>query len=766
MRARSALAIALVSAAVMLYEVAITRILSVVLWYHFAFLAVSLAMLGLGAPGVWYSLRPASERSLERALLAAGLLVPLSIVLLFRLGNHVPDRPAFATVCILAPMLALGSAVCILLLRARGSEIARIYGADLLGAMLGALAVVPLMNVVPTPALVAGAGFLPLAALVALGGPRRGVGSAIAVVLAAGLWWGEPFRLRYAKYYEEPESRLVEKWTPTARLTVFPRPFFLPDPASAFGWGMGSRYMPRPVEQLWLEQDGSAGTPITRFDGSLAALDHLLWDVTSVGDQVAAPARVCVVGVGGGRDVLAALASGAREVDAVELNGHIVDLVSRRFGAFSGDVYHLPGVRARVSEGRAFLTTTPARYDLVQISFIDSWAATAAGAYALAENYLYTVEAYRLYWNRLRPGGIVSTSRWLLGDRQLETVRLAFLVDEALRLEGVAEPRAHLAIVQGGGVATVLMSREPFTGPRGDALARVCRQRGFQQLWPVPPGGDARLAALLQRGPRGLGGLGIDLTPPRDDRPFFFQTLGLFSRTDPALVARLSANEQAVVLLRQVLAIVCVLALVLFFLPFALGRRLPRAPGFWAGSAYFAAIGAAFMLVEVPTIQKAILYLGHPSHATTIVLASLLFGAGLGSLGSGRVPPAALRRGGFVLVLATSAAGLGLEPLFRSTLGWPFALRALVTAALVGTVGFLMGFAFPAGMLRFSEANRAWFWAVNGATSVVASVVSLAFSMRFGFTRVALAGAAAYLVAWALLPARPSPPLEATSPAD
>src|SRR2546422_6147796 len=184
---RAYIAIALVSAAVMLYEIAVTRILSVVLWYHFAFLAVSLAMLGLGAPGVWFALRRAGERTLERALIAAAVAAPVSIVVLFRCGGPLPQRTALATVCILVPMLALGSAVCLLLLRARGGAISRMYGADLLGATAAALAVVPLMHRVPTPLIVAGSGLFPPLALAVLGRAGGALLAALAVVGPAAM---------------------------------------------------------------------------------------------------------------------------------------------------------------------------------------------------------------------------------------------------------------------------------------------------------------------------------------------------------------------------------------------------------------------------------------------------------------------------------------------------------------------------------------------------------------------------------------------------
>lgn len=744
------LAIGLVSAAVMLFEVAIIRILSVVLWYHFAFLAVSLAMLGLGVPGVWHTLALGRQGSLPRSLLLSAAAIPVSLAVLFHLGDKLPFRPALATVCILVPMIALGNAVCLLLLKAQGRRIGRMYAADLLGATVGALSVVSLMHVFPTPLIIAATGFLPLAAFFVIADRRRGVGLILALALLGALIWQEPFRLHFTKAFREPPDLVYEKWTPTARLSFYSKIWWRDEPSRAFGWGMGSRYPPRPSEQMWIEQDGSAGTPIARFQGSLEDLEYLPYDVTSAAFQIRPPGNVCIIGAGGGRDILAALQAGARQVDAVELNPHLVDIVSKRFGSYSGDVYHLPKVRAVISEGRSFLSAADKPYDLIQISLIDSWAATAAGAYALSENFLYTVEAYRLNWQRLSPEGMISTSRWFFGERQLEMIRLVFLVEEALRAEGVADPRSHLAILQAGPVGTLLIFKRPLDPATLLTIDTVCIRRGFARLWPPLDEQAASLPAIagLISGPRHFEKMGLNLSPPTDDQPFFFQNVPIFGRIDRALIQKLSVNEEAVVILRQLMTLVSLLAVTLFFLPFILRGKMRRHPGFWRGSGYFALIGLAFMLVEIPLIQRTILYLGHPSHATTVILSSMLLGAAGGSLLAARTSMAFVQRWGFFPALVTASGSFALRFVFEGTLDWSFGTRALLTFAVAGGIGFFVGFAFPVGMVRFDERHKAWFWAVNGAASVLASVFALALSMYFGFTAAMYLGAGLYFVAW------------------
>ena len=759
---RHHLAIALISGAILLLEITFTRILSVVLWYHFAFLTVSLAMLGLGLPGVWFTLRSPGKATLRISLLIGAVSIPLGILALFHLGAHLPwvpgtvsrpqdlvgPRVILATGCILIPMIALGSAVVLLLLQAQGPAFARMYAADLCGAALGAALAIPLMRVVPTPVLVTACGLLPLTALWVLERKLSVTAAVIGFVLLGLMVWREPLRLRYNKTYKE-DGLLLEKWTPTARLSVFSNIFWRRQPSTAFGWGMGTRFVPYSINQLWLEQDGSAGTPITKLDRPLSAFSHLMYDVTSVGYQSHPPRTVCVIGAGGGRDVLTALAAGAASVDAVELNGGIVDLLRGRFREFTGNLYARPDVAVHVGEGRAYLTRSHRTWDLIQISLIDSFSATAAGAYALSENNLYTVEAARLYLQHLTAAGVLSISRWTRLATGLEVPRLVLLLERALELEGIERPLDHMAVIEGGIVATVLVSRAPMNSEDIARLDAICAERGFTRLWP-PEGAPSLVAEVLQSGPSRYAAMGIDLSPPTDDRPFFFQLVPVLHRIDPVLIKKLSVNDGAVVLLRWLMMVVAVVAVALFFLPFALARRVPQSPAFWTGSAYFAAIGLGFILVETAFIQRFILYLGHPSHAATVVLTAMLLGAGAGSLSATRVGAQRIARWGFVLPVLLALNTLALPAIFKSTLGWGFAARVAISIVLLGPVAFLMGLAFPLGVARFGEKAKAWFWALNGVNGVLAGVVSLAVAIQIGFSGVLWAGTAGYLAAWIL----------------
>ena len=266
------------------------------LWYHFAFLSVSLALLGLGAPGVWFSVRGIKPGSLRKVLLSSMLLIPLSVFVLIQVHYYF-DRPiVLFVVALLMPLLSLGAAVCILLMKAPGREIGRVYAADLIGATVGAVLVVPLMYLIPTPLLLVVTGLLPLLALGILEKAFRTKALLLGLGILVVTSWGTPFELRKSSkaHNDEPVYRV---WGPTALVTIFES--FNSNPA----WGLGYNYTPpsQPLERLYLEYDGSAGTFITKLDRPIENLDGLFFDVTAIGYQVGTPDRVCIIGAGGGR---------------------------------------------------------------------------------------------------------------------------------------------------------------------------------------------------------------------------------------------------------------------------------------------------------------------------------------------------------------------------------------------------------------------------------------------------------------------------------
>ena len=629
---------------------------------------------------------------LPGCLLAAGIAVPISVILIVRYGAVLAaEQQGLGVTIILAvlpAMLALGSVICLLLIKAGGKRITRMYGIDLLGACLGAMLVIPLLHWLPTPALAAGCGFLPLGALALYGKRWRVVALSGVVALIALISTTQLLEVTRSKSYDEKVLVPVfEKWTPTARLTIFDETLFGPvADQSGFAWGRGSKY-PKGTEVLhyWLEQDGNAGTPITKFDGDLAKLEHLEFDVTTVGYQLRPPRRVAVIGAGGGTGhPVRAPGRAPKRSTAIELNRHTIYAVSKDFAHISGDIYHHPNVNAVASEGRSHLTHTGDKFEFIQISLIDSWAASVAGAFALAENNLYTVEAFGLYLDRMTETGQLSTSRWMR-----EMPRLLLLARAAVLEAGFEPPERHMLLVSAGAVGTLLISKTPYERADIERLREIARERGFIIHYPVVPGhaGDKVYTDLIEGRIGFLRDGGYNTEPPRDDSPYFFHVMTPFAsstaleehtRKLTAIEANWhEANWQAILVLRRVMWAVSGLAVVLFMLPFLFHRVARREgdPRDWAGlvraSLYFAAIGAGFMLLENMLVQHFVLYLGHPSYATTVIIASLLLGMGVGSSMAGRVGVKRLLAWGWVVA----------DPRLRDRAGPPLAVPCHARAA-------------------------------------------------------------------------------------
>jgi hypothetical protein len=750
------LAIAIVSCAVLLFEILITRILSVALSYHFAFLAISLAMLGLAAPGVWLSVQPRDRSTLYTSLYVSAVALPLSVLAIAQLGAAQRTNLLFWIVIVLLPLTALGTSICLFLIEARGARVSRMYAADLSGAAIGAMLAVPLLSGLPTPSVVAALGLLPLAAALFAGSPRRLGALMYAALLLLSVLWGEPYRLRYSRFYIEDQPPLYEKWTPTARIAVFDKmnPGFV-------GWGMGLRYNgPTHDDHLWLDQDGSAGTPILYYHLGDPYPRLLAYDVVSAGYPLVQPQRACIIGGGGGRDILKALQGGAADVEVVEINPYTVHAVSDVFKAQSGDPYHLPGVHAFVGEGRNHFSRTTVPCDILEVSQIDTFAASAAGAYALSENSLYTVEAIRTFWSHLTDRGALSVSRWVAGPAWPEAVRLVLLETEALRREGIAEPRHHLLVLAAGQTANVLLFRQPVGVDLLRRARALAAERGYTLLWPVSIADTniSEVTKALTFGPDDMIRRGYDVSAPTDNRPFFFQTLDILSGS--SRVAEVGTErEQSVSLLRRLVLILLVLVAVLLLLPLvARGAvALGRAPG--RSTVFFASIGLAFMFIEIPLLQRLALYLGHPSYATTVVLGSLLIGAGIGAALAMLIPERGRRAAALLVPVVVGASVMLLMSIVRTTNGEPFAVRATLSITTLGIAGVMMGMPFPLGMSKFDDRDRSWYWAVNGAMGVLGSVLALVVGLLAGFTVVLGIAVGCYLLAALTLPSAPGMPV-------
>jgi hypothetical protein len=775
------LALLLVSMATLLFEILLTRIFSVTMWYHFAFMAISIAMFGMTAGALRVYLNPArypqARLSIDLAMLALALAWSFVVSVLAHALAPFTDLtegllPLTYTFALSTPPFVIsGIFVCLALTRFP-QDVGCLYAADLIGAACGCLGVFVALKFVDAISAGFACGALAGSAALVLvwrqGGLRCSVAIASVGALSAVVLWAavtnhqqgvSPFPLRSIKG-RTVRTLEFERWNSFSRIAVSERVS-----SSPVAWSLSSEFHGAvDVRVHWLEIDAWAGTPLMRFDGDFGPIEFLRYDITNFVHHILPNASVAIVGAGGGRDILGARLFGQRRIVAVEMNEDIIDTVHRRFGAFTGHLDRDPRVTIVNDEARSYLARQGEQFDVVQLSFVDTWAATAAGAFVLSENSLYTVEGWRVFLEHLSDRGLLAVSR---GAVPTEMRRLVALARGALTSLGVAHPERHVAVVANlrprrpeswGEMALVLVGRAPLGKEAVARIERTAADLGFTVLLAPGFSADETLATLAsgdgleafeRRAP-------LNYAPPTDDSPFFFNMLRPRDWLRYGDAAAPLRNLRAVGVLMNLLLIVTVLTIACVVLPFCVHKRVDMSRGAGALLVFFAAIGIGFMLVEVSAMQRLIIFLGHPVYGLTVILLSLLFGAGCGAFVSSRVPDLELPRLGRVAMAALPVTLC----LSGGTTSWMVGalaasstpVRVTASAAVLVVMGVFMGLAFPLGMRaagRRLPQLAPWFWAVNGAASVLASVVAVVIAMASGISVSYWGGVGAYVTAFA-----------------
>jgi hypothetical protein len=461
------------------------------------------------------------------------------------------------------------------------------------------------------------------------------------------------------------------------------------------------------------------------------------------------------------------LVFGARHVDGVEINPIIADDVMRgRFLEFSGGIYAHPRISIAVDDGRSFVRRSTKQYDVIQASLVDTWAATAAGAYTLTENTLYTVDAFNDYLDHLTGDGVVTITRWVF-----DGLRLVSLAQAACASRGWSTAD-RIAIVRHERVATFLLKKSPFTVDEVGRLRAVSAQLGFDVLYtpslgpsdlPVPdsdpivvdgtPTADYARLILAADPNRFYHEYGQDIRPTTDDRPFFFHTTKLENQFDVAFGRTMLFGNGLSALLTLLWISAALVAIFVIGPLLLVGRSTPRPRGWFAWLVYFGALGAGFMLIEVSVLQRFVLLLGHPVYSLTVTLFSLLLGTGLGAAWSRRFDDVGLRRTGVIGVLGVACIAVAVIVVATPVVTWaiPFArtVRMLVAVTLLLPMGIALGVPMPTGMRMLAARAPhmvAWAWGMNGALSVLGATLAIFIAMNWGFQVTLLAAAATYLV--------------------
>jgi len=772
-RERSLLAgIAIGSFAALLLELALTRLFSVVLFYHFAFLAISIALLGLGSGGVFaYLAKIWLERFPTRSLLSwlcvsNALVIPVVLEIVL----HVPvslilSRANFLrlTAIYLAsavPFFLTGLEFSILFAR-ESRHISRLYGADLLGGALACLGVVPLLNW--------------------LGGPNTIL---VAGVMAsiAGAAWATNANIRKLTLALAAALLLVIGANRSGRLIdVVYAKGVLRDKA----WVEFARW--NAISRVEVDRQGEAKVVVIDADASTYIMnaDPKQWEGSEwQEDLMSAPPALAnilrprgdyaIIGPGGGVDVLRAVANGSPSVTGIEINPIIANTVMRgRYADYSYHLYERPEVHIQVTDGRSFVRNAKQNFDVVQMTLVDTWASTAAGAFALSENSLYTVEAFREYFEHLKPDGIVAITRWEFRQPR-EALRVVSVAMQALHDLRVQNPARNFMVVSQGDLdedgipVVVLAKKSAFTAEEEQEVrTHLGSNPALVALYlPSAPKENPFSTLIARNDPYAFAKqYPYNVAPVNDNAPFFFFTLKLDQIRHPADL-RQGIDWKVnlgVAVLATVLVISCVAVLAFLIIPLAVrGGRKQHHP---VRLLYFVAIGLGYILVEIAFIQRFVLFLGHPTYALTVVVFLLLLSSGAGSLASRRWASHPQRHW-LPLVFVTGALLLYvfiLPRLLNALVGLPFEAKLLVSAILLVPLGFAMGMPFPTGLRalastpvpeypaaskgEFQENAVEWAWAMNAGSSVLGSVLAMVIAIQLGLNVTLACGAAAYLMA-------------------
>jgi hypothetical protein len=494
-----------------------------------------------------------------------------------------------------------------------GHAASRIYFADLIGASLGCILIIPIMDLlggIEGVLLIAmlGSGATLLFACVT--GDRKRVYIALLVGLVLGCFAAFNssqglIRIRQVKGVTEEEP-IYEKWNSFSRVAVYP-----------------SNPLSKDLERMSILIDGYAFTALVRFDGDFSKLEPLRLELASLAYHLTDKKDVLIIGSGGGSEVLMALLFGSESVTTVEINPLMMDIVDHQFADFSGQLYSRPDVVAVVDEGRSFIRNSDKRYDIIQATLVDTWAASQAGAYALTENYLYTEEAFVDYVQHLTDDGILAMTRWYV-DSPAEMLKMTSLALDAMEELQIAHPEEHIVAARREYLGTLLVKRTPFTPQELQAIEEASDIYWFPLVYTPTRQPEPIFADFVNSADRGnfhrAHGLECSLSASTDDRPFFF-----FCEQNDTLMF--------------LVTVVSFLAILLILVPLVAlrGRSLRELVTDYSGALlYFACLGVGFLLVEIVLIQRFVLFLGHPAYAISVILFGLLFFGGLGSYLSGR----------------------------------------------------------------------------------------------------------------------------------
>jgi spermidine synthase len=770
----------LISCSMLMFEVLLTRVCALRLFFHFAFLVVSNCLLGIGASGsMIFVMQKTFARKERYWVWLFSVLYVLSLVLtyIFLLSysieqgidfNSMGSMLSFTVFNLTAAVpFFFGGSVIGLLLTFNANQVNKVYGWDLLGAGLGCL-------LCPFFLWKTGAGgclvFVALLALVGavVSSPAKYRKVSFTAGIALGII-GLSFLPILDRQFPVPSKNEVfitgkigiefqknisySRWSATSRVDLVNL-----DPDHYYILGHGGkedRSVPVP-EEKWIMQDGSAGTYIVNFSENPWGLKKLKGTLYSAAFILKDQPRVFIIGVGGGNDVWAAKVNGASFIKGIELNAQILDIHRKKLARFSRGITEAPGIQLIFDEGRSALMRDDSTYDVIQMSGIDTWTSLTSGAYVLAENYLYTTEALRVMYDRLTDGGIIAITRFAA---TMETTRLFSNIFAAFEDRAVSDLENSLVCLGHGILRTILVKKGEFTAAELERLDAFSDQWGFEYAYRPGRVLDNVVEKFIHAENKHdfIRDFPRDISPTTDDQPYFFNFYKwsrLFSTAKQVHeTSAVSQGNPFLIFIQFLISTVLALAFILLPIVIFMRKELDRTY-LTRFLIYFAGLGIGFIAIEITLIQKLVLFLGHPLYSITVTLFSMLIFAGLGSMISHRWfrSPTPLTW----IVLAVLVVLLGLFIMFspamvESWITWPTAARILVCAAMLAPIGLLLGIPFAYGIRlvnRYNPTIVPWAWAVNGSMTVIGSILSVILSMNLGFNAVMITALVVYFFAF------------------
>lgn len=767
-RSKIYVGISLITLSVLMLELSLTRLFSATMYYHYAFMAISLALFGSGASGVFIYLaqrnlspaRTGQWLSLASVLFAVSTVFALWIILANPLALDEEAENYYRLVKIYGattlPFFFAGCAITLAITRL-AKQISRLYLFDLAGAALGCLLLIPVLNAIGainTVLLVAIISSL-AAALFATATEGSRAFLLASLVVAFGLITvfvynisANQFDIRKSKGLEET-SVLFSKWNSFSRITV----------EGDF------------QDEIYIKIDADAATGITKDASNSALHQEQRNQIDALAYHLKTDANVLIIGPGGGNDVMSARVFGQKHITAVEINPIIAHDVmsSEPFMSYSGRIYQQPDVQLVVDEGRSFIRRSSDRYDILQATMVDTWAATAAGAFALTENNLYTVEAFKDYVAHLADDGVLTMTRWYFEPPD-QLLRLISLTRQMMTELKITNPAAHIMLVRekisdwDRSPATFIFKKSEFTDEEVTKIEEVAAENDFELLY-TPRTRPANVFTRMVEAadPADVwSAFETNVEPTRDNNPFYFNSIRLSNLTRALKGSgEWQKTNLGTFVLFALLGITSVLVLIFILGPLALASGRALASGVKTKLTYllyFGCLGAGFIIVEVAMIQKFILFLGHPVYSLAVVLFSLLTFSALGSYLSGRFAESNLT-GPLVKLLVVLIALVfiyivALPPIFYGLVHLAHATRIVIAVAVMAPLAVIMGMPMPIGIRILAHSAPEiipWAWGVNGAASVMGSVAALVIAILTGFNQALIVGAALYLAALLLI---------------